>query len=218
MAESDVPNIGHHSIGRGMKDEHRSAANLGGDTKTAAKKKNCWQTCTYPSHCRWGKAVGIHTPSPSTATFSFDRFPSASDTHMADLPSLDACCDHSSPANGSNHSSDAEMLIDPSILSQSSSFISLPSPLAQGPQASADEGEEGDVMQEVVSEPGEMALEYPLGEDALMGARGSSVMSIVEMDGVRGRTDGKDRKREKKARSLRRCVAVTGLRVRTALF
>jgi hypothetical protein len=31
------------------------------------EKKDCWNTCDYPSECRWGRRFGIHTP--LTATF-----------------------------------------------------------------------------------------------------------------------------------------------------
>lgn len=30
--------------------------------KSAKSKKDCWNTCDYPSECRWGKSFGIHTP------------------------------------------------------------------------------------------------------------------------------------------------------------
>jgi len=26
------------------------------------EKKDCWNTCDYPSECRWGKQYGVHTP------------------------------------------------------------------------------------------------------------------------------------------------------------
>ena len=29
---------------------------------SASKKKDCWNTCDYPSECRWGKKFGVHTP------------------------------------------------------------------------------------------------------------------------------------------------------------
>lgn len=29
------------------------------------KEKDCWRACDYPSQCRWGKSVGVHTPSPT---------------------------------------------------------------------------------------------------------------------------------------------------------
>ncbi|KAF2493749.1 hypothetical protein BU16DRAFT_582805 [Lophium mytilinum] len=28
----------------------------------ARPAKNCWNTCDYPSECRWGKQFGVHTP------------------------------------------------------------------------------------------------------------------------------------------------------------
>lgn len=56
-------------------------------------KKNCWTQCDYPSQCRWGKRVGIHTPTPTQTAFSFDV--AAIDTSVLnsaiDLPSLDDC-------------------------------------------------------------------------------------------------------------------------------
>jgi hypothetical protein len=57
--------------------------------------KDCWTQCDYPSQCRWGKRVGIHTPSPTPTrtTFSFDN--SSINTSvlntLIDLPSLDDC-------------------------------------------------------------------------------------------------------------------------------
>ncbi|KAF2819596.1 hypothetical protein CC86DRAFT_362525 [Ophiobolus disseminans] len=38
-----------------------------GGARTAVK--DCWNTCDYPSECRWGKKFGIHTPTPSSSTF-----------------------------------------------------------------------------------------------------------------------------------------------------
>jgi len=37
--------------------------------ESAIRKKDCWNTCDYPSECRWGKKFGIHTPTPNTSTF-----------------------------------------------------------------------------------------------------------------------------------------------------
>jgi hypothetical protein len=36
-----------------------SAANI---PNKAPRKQDCWNTCDYPSECRWGKKFGIHTP------------------------------------------------------------------------------------------------------------------------------------------------------------
>lgn len=52
----------------------------------APKRKNCWINCDYPSQCRWGKSVGIHTPSPTTTSFTLD-----SSEPNAPMPSLDEC-------------------------------------------------------------------------------------------------------------------------------
>ncbi|KAH7555782.1 hypothetical protein BM1_06308 [Bipolaris maydis] len=32
------------------------------DGDITTKKKDCWNTCDYPSECKWGKKFGIHTP------------------------------------------------------------------------------------------------------------------------------------------------------------
>ncbi|EUC49835.1 hypothetical protein COCMIDRAFT_83550 [Bipolaris oryzae ATCC 44560] len=32
------------------------------DGDVATKEKDCWNTCDYPSECKWGKKFGIHTP------------------------------------------------------------------------------------------------------------------------------------------------------------
>jgi hypothetical protein len=59
------------------------------------KTKDCWTDCDYPSQCRWGRRVGVHTPSPSPTrtTFSFDGC--AVNTSVLntpiDLPSLGDC-------------------------------------------------------------------------------------------------------------------------------
>lgn len=66
-------------------------------------KKNCWMYCDYPSQCRWGKRVGIHTPSssptPTRTTFSFHD--SSINTSVLNRPidsaSLDDCFVASSP-------------------------------------------------------------------------------------------------------------------------
>ncbi|KAF3033573.1 hypothetical protein E8E12_004504 [Didymella heteroderae] len=65
------------------------------DVEEDAKKKDCWRDCDYPSQCRWGKRVGIHTPypTPTRTRFSFDG--AAITTSVLDtpinLPSLDDC-------------------------------------------------------------------------------------------------------------------------------
>ncbi|CAO2654491.1 Nn.00g112240.m01.CDS01 [Neocucurbitaria sp. VM-36] len=32
------------------------------DGTTKEKEKDCWNSCDYPSECRWGKRFGVHTP------------------------------------------------------------------------------------------------------------------------------------------------------------
>ena len=32
------------------------------DGKKKEKEKDCWNSCDYPSECRWGKRFGVHTP------------------------------------------------------------------------------------------------------------------------------------------------------------
>lgn len=68
------------------------------------KPKNCWTNCDYPSHCRWGKRVGIHTPTPTRTEFSVPGFDTPTlNTAMADMPILADCftaedstlCEHS---------------------------------------------------------------------------------------------------------------------------
>lgn len=34
----------------------------GGSGAGGAIKKDCWNACDYPSECRWGRRVGIHSP------------------------------------------------------------------------------------------------------------------------------------------------------------
>ena len=181
------------------------------------KKKDCWEACTYPSHCRWGKAVGIHTPSPSTATFSFNSFPNAPDTQMAGMPTLDACCEASPPP------AIGEECIDPRLLGPSAGLILLSSSSERGSEGcTEDDGpmvldtlptasscssstvvHDHAVKQGALTSLSESALSPPL----------SSLHPVWEDD---GRDKGKEK--EKRSRYLRRCARVTGMRVRTALF
>lgn len=56
------------------------------------KEKNCWINCDYPSHCRWGKSVGIHTPTPTRTEFAISSIDtSVLNTPMTDMPTLDDC-------------------------------------------------------------------------------------------------------------------------------
>jgi len=34
----------------------------GSAPRVVAPSKDCWNTCDYPSECRWGRDVGVHTP------------------------------------------------------------------------------------------------------------------------------------------------------------
>jgi hypothetical protein len=34
--------------------------------RVSSVKKDCWNTCDYPSECRWGRRFGIHTPLADT--------------------------------------------------------------------------------------------------------------------------------------------------------
>ncbi|KAH8719482.1 hypothetical protein GQ44DRAFT_729788 [Phaeosphaeriaceae sp. PMI808] len=36
-------------------------------------KKNCWMRCDYPSQCRWGRKIGVHTP--ITESFEIEAEP-----------------------------------------------------------------------------------------------------------------------------------------------
>lgn len=56
------------------------------------KEKNCWINCDYPSHCRWGKKVGIHTPTPTQTEFSLPSIDTSMlNTPMSDMLTLDDC-------------------------------------------------------------------------------------------------------------------------------
>src|SRR5690242_3865582 len=65
--------------------------------KGNAKQNNCWHACDYPSQCRWGKSVGVHTPSPTPTptTFPTDLFLARNtplltvDTAVLDVSTLD---------------------------------------------------------------------------------------------------------------------------------
>lgn len=67
----------------------------GNNTEGSSTLKDCWTQCDYPSQCRWGKRVGIHTPSPTPTrtTFSLkDSLISISVLNTPiDLSSLDDC-------------------------------------------------------------------------------------------------------------------------------
>lgn len=183
------------------------------------KKKDYWEACTYPSHCRWGKAVGIHTPSSSTATFSFNSFPNTPDTQMSDMPTLDECFESSPPpATG-------EECIDPQLLSPSSKLVLLPS--------SSERDSEGRT-----ENPGPMALDTPRNASSSSSStvvhdsaveKGASaslrqlslsppLSSLYPAWGNDGKDKRKEKGKEKRSRYLRRCARVTGIRVRTALF
>ena len=61
--------------------------------------KNCWTQCDYPSQCRWGKIVGIHTPTPTQTAFDVPSFgASVLHTSIAELPTLDECFASSPPS------------------------------------------------------------------------------------------------------------------------
>lgn len=70
-------------------------------TKEGEKKaKDCWTNCDYPSQCRWGKRVGIHTPTPTRTEFSIPSVGlSMLNTPMEDMPTLEDCfaAEHSPP-------------------------------------------------------------------------------------------------------------------------
>ena len=180
------------------------------------KKKDCWEACNYPSHCRWGKAVGIHTPSPSTATFSFNSFPNTPDTQMSDMPTLDECFE------SSQSSATGEECINPKLLGASSNLILPPErdnegcteesgAMAVDTLPTASSSSSSPAVHDYTVEQGasaslrELSLSPPL----------SSMYPAWEKD---GRDKGNGKEKEKKSRYLRRCARVTGMRVRTALF
>jgi hypothetical protein len=51
--------ISHGYGGSAVSAQGRRAENHAVHLQT---KKDCWNTCDYPSECRWGKKFGIHTP------------------------------------------------------------------------------------------------------------------------------------------------------------
>ncbi|KAH7410430.1 hypothetical protein DE146DRAFT_711436 [Phaeosphaeria sp. MPI-PUGE-AT-0046c] len=55
----------------------------GGQKRRAGVKKDCWRACDYPSECRWGRRVGIH--SPETAEFELTSPPPRTLAPMPDL-------------------------------------------------------------------------------------------------------------------------------------
>lgn len=91
-----------------MQAEEETTGTESGEGTKKKKKKNCWTDCDYPSQCRWGKSVGIHTPSPTTTTFTLDSSALASD-----MPSLDECFttspSYQSPSKSSNELNVADL-------------------------------------------------------------------------------------------------------------
>ncbi|KAF2134422.1 hypothetical protein P153DRAFT_250341, partial [Dothidotthia symphoricarpi CBS 119687] len=48
----------------------------GSGQKRSVNKQDCWNMCSYPSECRWGKKFGIHTPvATEFPTVEFDATP-----------------------------------------------------------------------------------------------------------------------------------------------
>ena len=66
-------------------------------------EKDCWQNCDYPSQCRWGKKVGVWTPTPTKTTFDVPSLStidlSMSNTPMKEMPTLDDCFAPSPPSS-----------------------------------------------------------------------------------------------------------------------
>lgn len=56
----------------------------GGSGAGGAIKKDCWNACDYPSECRWGRKVGIH--SPEAPEFDFPQPPVPPPAPNTDLP------------------------------------------------------------------------------------------------------------------------------------
>ncbi|KAJ4984997.1 hypothetical protein SVAN01_09519 [Stagonosporopsis vannaccii] len=68
------------------------------EKKKKKKKKDCWHTCDYPSQCRWGRSVGVHTPSPTPTrtTFSCDLVVPDAPTLMLDTAMFESAMLHAS--------------------------------------------------------------------------------------------------------------------------
>lgn len=114
-------------------------------------RKDCWNTCDYPSECRWGKKYGVPTPTKPTVTVpSSSTVPSMAKTSFEDiLGGLDSSItDPDSPdylepltAVSTNASADPDVNsqnpIDEVVASAKSrkrkSGSHIPSPLASNP-------------------------------------------------------------------------------------
>ena len=64
---SEFDYSGWKALGRWRRDgpKHNTILYTGSATDRQNKpqeKQDCWNTCDYPSECRWGKQFGIHTP------------------------------------------------------------------------------------------------------------------------------------------------------------
>ncbi|OAG03510.1 uncharacterized protein CC84DRAFT_1218825 [Paraphaeosphaeria sporulosa] len=51
-----------------IEDSHVSMAITASMTRSRTPRKDCWNTCDYPSECRWGKQFGVHTSLESVVT------------------------------------------------------------------------------------------------------------------------------------------------------
>jgi hypothetical protein len=60
---SEFDYSGWKTWGRWRRSGRRSNVMSGGNKNGGImKKKDCWNTCDYPSECRWGRKFGVHTP------------------------------------------------------------------------------------------------------------------------------------------------------------
>ncbi|KAF2487151.1 hypothetical protein BDY17DRAFT_319713 [Neohortaea acidophila] len=119
-----------------------------------AKKKDCWDSCDYPSECRWGRQFGVATPSPARAQLVL---PSSSPAVLGDdedvamrdfeagfaLPVLEEE-EEEEPAAGSWEEtklpSVEEVVESVQRRKRRSAGLTAPSPLASHPLSNTEEG------------------------------------------------------------------------------
>lgn len=143
--------------------------------------KDCWNRCDYPSECRWGKRVGIHTPSPSTPNFpptSLSLEPPSSTS-----PDPDLNLRRSQTGNGNNKDFFTTLLA--SAKRRKSAHV--PSPLAAPPSPSTDS--DGDVEMTAASATSTMgSVAMDMLKDVILGRKPSK---RAVRDGVPMLTIGK---------------------------
>ncbi|CBX94322.1 predicted protein [Plenodomus lingam JN3] len=81
---------------RDIREENKSQNRHHSPEHKASRRKDCWNNCSYPSECRWGKKYGVRTPVesvfPSTdlaeISTTYSSSPSAQEAEADSMPTL----------------------------------------------------------------------------------------------------------------------------------